>query len=71
MLIFVAGYPAIKGRQALYFQNPVFAARASIKAPENSDRLHSLDKLKPASIKKEEIQETVENEKTEDNNKVD
>ena len=52
MLIFVAGYPAIKGRQALYFQNPVFAARASIKAPENSDRLHSLDKLKPASIKK-------------------
>ena len=79
MLIFVAGYPAIKGRQALYFQNPVFAARASIKAPEFSDKLHMLDKLKPASIKEKEIQEqkkeetkeTAENENTADTDKAD
>lgn len=81
MLIFVAGYPAIKGRQALYFQNPVFAARASIKAPENSDRLHSLDKLKPASIKEQKMQEQekektketaeAENENTADTDKAD
>lgn len=33
MLVFVAGRPAIYGKQPLYFQDPVFLARASIPAP--------------------------------------
>lgn len=37
MLIFVAGYPAIKGIQPLYFREPVWQARASILPPEKSD----------------------------------
>lgn len=39
MLIFVAGSPAIKGIQALYFQDPEFSRRASIPAPNESDVL--------------------------------
>ena len=39
MVIYVAGYPAIYGKQPLYFKDPVFLARASIAAPETSDRL--------------------------------
>lgn len=37
MLIFIAGYPAIKGKQPLYFKDETLLARASIKAPEFSD----------------------------------
>lgn len=37
MLIFVAGFPAIKGIQPLYFKEPVWQARASIQEPEYSD----------------------------------
>ena len=33
MLVFCAGAPAIYGRQPLYFQDPVFAARAAIPPP--------------------------------------
>jgi type IV secretion system protein VirD4 len=33
MLVFVAGFPAIYGRQPLYFQDPVFSARAALPAP--------------------------------------
>ena len=37
MLIFVAGRPPIYGKQILYFQDPVFSARAKIATPEQSD----------------------------------
>lgn len=40
MLIFVAGFPAIKGIQPLYFQEPVWQARASILPPEKSDVIY-------------------------------
>ena len=39
MVVYVAGYPAIYGRQPLYFQDPVFQARATVPAPEKSDKL--------------------------------
>ena len=38
MVIYVAGYPAIYGKQALYFKDPVFAARAAVPTPMTSDR---------------------------------
>ena len=41
MVIYVAGFPAIYGKQPLYFKDPVFIARASIEAPEQSDILHA------------------------------
>ena len=37
MLVFVAGYPAIKGIQPLYFKEPVWQARAAILPPDKSD----------------------------------
>ncbi len=39
MVIYIAGYPAIYGRQPLYFTDPVFQARAAIPAPKASDKL--------------------------------
>jgi len=39
MVIYVAGYPAIYGKQPLYFKDPVFTARAAIPAPKQSDKL--------------------------------
>lgn len=36
MLVFVAGCPAIYGKQPLYFQDPVFQARASVPAPSRA-----------------------------------
>ena len=39
MVIYVAGYPAIYGKQPLYFKDPVFQKRAAIAAPAHSDRL--------------------------------
>lgn len=39
MVVYVAGYPAIYGKQPLYFKDPVFQARASVPAPKVSDRL--------------------------------
>lgn len=40
MIVYVAGFPAIYGRQPLYFQDAVFQARAEIAAPGQSDRLN-------------------------------
>lgn len=40
MLIFVAGFPAIKGVQPLYFQEDVWSARASLLPPEKSDLIY-------------------------------
>lgn len=42
MVIYVAGYPAIYGRQPLYFQDPVFKARAAVPAPKASDKLRAM-----------------------------
>lgn len=39
MVVYVAGYPAIYGKQPLYFKDPVFTARSKVKAPERSDKL--------------------------------
>jgi type IV secretion system protein VirD4 len=39
MVVYVAGFPAIYGKQPLYFQDPVFVARAAVEAPTKSDRL--------------------------------
>jgi|25_taG_2_1085351.scaffolds.fasta_scaffold00128_18 type IV secretion system protein VirD4 len=39
MVIYVAGYPAVYGKQPLYFKDPVFQARASVDAPKLSDKL--------------------------------
>ena len=41
MLIFVAGFPPIKGVQKLYYQDDKFIARSSIQAPEKSDVIYS------------------------------
>ena len=39
MVIYVAGFPAIYGRQPLYYQDKVFQKRAEIPAPKQSDRI--------------------------------
>jgi len=39
MVIYVAGYPTIYGKQPLYFKDKVFQQRATIPAPEETDRL--------------------------------
>ncbi len=39
MVIYVAGFPAIYGRQPLFFQDPIFVARAAIPPPAGSDKL--------------------------------
>jgi len=38
MVVYVAGYPAIYGKQPLYFKDPIFQARAAIAAPKVSDK---------------------------------
>jgi type IV secretion system protein VirD4 len=45
MVVYVAGYPAIYGKQPLYFKDPIFQARAAIPAPKDSDRLRRIDEL--------------------------
>jgi type IV secretion system protein VirD4 len=47
MVIYVAGHPAIYGKQPLYFKDPIFQARASIPAPKDSDRLQRIDDAEP------------------------
>jgi type IV secretion system protein VirD4 len=42
MVVYVAGFPAIYGVQPLYFEDPIFQARAAIQAPKHSDRLTQL-----------------------------
>ncbi|KTD42987.1 conjugal transfer protein TraG [Legionella parisiensis] len=41
MVVYVAGFPAIYGKQPLYFNDPVFLARASVEAPVHSDILRA------------------------------
>ncbi|WP_281200917.1 hypothetical protein [Nitrosomonas mobilis] len=38
MIIYVAWYPAIYGKQPLYFKHAVFSARAAVPAPAYSDK---------------------------------
>ncbi len=45
MIIYVAGYPAIYGKQPLYFQDEVFSARSKVNPPIVSDKL-----IQPESI---------------------
>ncbi|HHF7372286.1 TPA: type IV secretory system conjugative DNA transfer family protein [Legionella anisa] len=39
MVVYAAGFPAVYGKQPLYFKDPVFIARASVEAPAQSDIL--------------------------------
>ena len=39
MVVYCAGFPAIHGRQPLYFQDPTFQARAEVEAPRETDKL--------------------------------
>jgi hypothetical protein len=43
MVVYVAGYPTIYGKQPLYFKDPIFQARAAIPAPTDSDKLMHVD----------------------------
>jgi type IV secretion system protein VirD4 len=47
MVVYVAGHPAIYGKQALYFKDPTFQARAAIAAPKSSDRLRNMHAATP------------------------
>ena len=46
MVVYVAGYPAIYGKQPLYFKDKTFQARASIPAPKNSDKIRRVQEIK-------------------------
>jgi type IV secretion system protein VirD4 len=46
MVVYAAGYPAIYGKQPLYFNDPIFQARAAIPAPAQSDTLPRMDQGK-------------------------
>jgi type IV secretion system protein VirD4 len=46
MVVYVAGYPAIYGKQPLYFKDKNFQARASIPAPKNSDKIRRVQEIK-------------------------
>ena len=39
MVVYVAGFPAIYGRQPLFYQDRVFQKRAEVPAPKESDRI--------------------------------
>jgi type IV secretion system protein VirD4 len=39
MLLYMAGYPMIYGKQPLYFKDPTFQARAQVPAPDKSDKI--------------------------------
>jgi hypothetical protein len=49
MVIYCAGFPAIYGRQPLYFEDETFAARAAIPPPKHSDSLSGLPTPKVAT----------------------
>jgi len=40
MIISVAGYPAIYGKQPLFFKDPIFNARAAVPAPKTTDVIY-------------------------------
>ena len=46
MVIYVGGYPAIYGKQLLYFKNPVYLARTQINCPNKSDVIKKIIDVK-------------------------
>lgn len=42
MVVYVAGFPAIYGRQPLYFKDKTFTARAAVPEPKLSDKLRNV-----------------------------
>ncbi|EPG9766531.1 type IV secretory system conjugative DNA transfer family protein [Escherichia coli] len=48
MVIYVAGYPAIYGKQPLYFKDPIFQARAEVPAPSLSDKIRNVQTVSQA-----------------------
>ncbi|HFZ6087044.1 TPA: type IV secretory system conjugative DNA transfer family protein, partial [Escherichia coli] len=42
MVIYVAGFPAIYGKQPLFFQDEIFSLRASVPAPKVTDRIRAV-----------------------------
>lgn len=43
MVVYAAGFPAIYGRQPLYFRDRLFVERAAVPEPKCSDKLHAID----------------------------
>lgn len=50
MVVYAAGYPAIYGRQPLYFQDETFLARAAVPAPKQSDRIRTTVQRPPEPL---------------------
>jgi type IV secretion system protein VirD4 len=46
MVVYVAGFPAIYGRQPLYFNDATFTARAAVPEPNASDKLRQVSEVK-------------------------
>ncbi|OQW86275.1 MAG: conjugal transfer protein TraG [Rhodoferax ferrireducens] len=46
MVVYVAGFPAIYGRQPLYFHDATFTARAAVPEPATSDKLRNVHETK-------------------------
>lgn len=44
MVVYCAGFPAIYGKQPLYFQDPVFKERAAIRSPGETDKISEVDR---------------------------
>lgn len=42
MVVYVAGYPAIYGKQPLFFQDEIFSARAAVPEPKVTDRIRKV-----------------------------
>jgi len=62
MLVFVAGHPVIRGRQILYFRDPIFTIRSKIVPPERTDVVRS-NPIKKASHVDEQQQDVDQNTK--------
>jgi len=58
MVIYVAGFPAIYGKQPLYFKDPVFLRRAQIAAPDKSDVLRNRAARPTATTPPQPVQDT-------------
>ena len=54
MLVFVAGYPAIYGKQSLFFKDKVFLCRSLMKAPEKTDSIVEKDRYLQDDTKESE-----------------
>jgi hypothetical protein len=52
MVVYCAGFPAIYGRQPLYFRDPTFAARAAVPPLKHSDSLQAIPLRKASFLEK-------------------